>query len=270
MNAKRRMRRRRRTAPLRRAGGPAAERPARSEPSKPTFLPLAIGISGGVVLATVAFWFFKQQAEDVVQEKTDRYDGALLELASSARSRRMDQIMRAATSLGSHTAISTAAGLTALAMTRRHRSHDAWTVLISTGGAMVLNTTLKAIFQRQRPRELNRLIKLPKSHSFPSGHSLLCAATYPIVTHHLVESMPPRVQVLAMSFTGLVVLAVGYSRVYFAVHFPSDVLAGFAAGLGWLGLTSLSHTVMDRDLTARERRRLRSSAAEDASASPAV
>lgn len=230
------------------------EAPARRRGSAP-FLPLAIGISGGVALATAAFWFFKRQAEQVVEGTADHYDTALLDLVTKAKSERMDAVMRAATSLGSHTAITVAAVGTAIMMIRRRRPHDGWTVLISTGGAMVLNTALKAIFQRQRPQELHRLIKLPKSHSFPSGHSLLSAATYPIVVHHLVERMPPRAQVLALAGAGVAILSVGYSRVYFAVHFPSDVLAGFAGGLGWLGLTSLSHTLMDRDRLARARRR---------------
>jgi undecaprenyl-diphosphatase len=222
-----------------------------------TFLPVAIGISGGIALATAAFWFFKHQAEQVVEGDADRYDSALLELASQAKGPRMDLVMRAATALGSHPGTGIAAGIVAIMMIRRKRPHDAWTVLISTGGAMLLGTTLKAIFQRQRPQELHRLIRLPKSHSFPSGHSLMSAATYPIVVHHLVERFPARVQTIAMAGTLLLVLSVGYSRVYFAVHFPSDVLAGFAAGLGWLGLTSLSHSLMERDITARERRRLR-------------
>lgn len=241
---------------------PTVADPPRRAKKEGTFLPLAIGISGGVALASVAFWFFKQQAEDVVSGSTDRYDTALLELAREGKSPGMDVAMRTATALGSHTAITAAAGLTAVLMLRRRRPHDAWTVLISTGGAMVLSTALKAIFQRERPQEMYRLIKLPKSHSFPSGHSLLSVATYPLVMHHAVERLPPRVQVIALGAVGLAVLSVGYSRVYFAVHFPSDVLAGFAAGLGWLGLTSLSHTLMDRDLRTRERRRIRGTVSE--------
>jgi undecaprenyl-diphosphatase len=53
-------------------------------------------------------------------------------------------------------------------------------------------------------------------------------------------------QAVVHSAAGLIILAVGFSRIYFGVHFPSDVLGGFAAGFGWLGLTSLSHTLVDQ------------------------
>ncbi|MGZ5477789.1 MAG: phosphatase PAP2 family protein, partial [Thermoanaerobaculia bacterium] len=78
------------------------------------------------------------------------------------------------------------------------------------------------------------------------------AATYPIVTHHLVQGQSLPVQSIAHTLTGMIILSVGFSRVYFGVHFPSDVLGGFAAGFGWLGLTSLSHTVVEREKHAAE------------------
>ena len=53
---------------------------------------------------------------------------------------------------------------------------------------------------------------------------------------------------MAHTIAGATILSVGFSRVYFGVHFPSDVLGGFAAGFGWLGLTSLSHTLSEKGL----------------------
>jgi len=212
-----------------------------------SFLPTAIGTTGGVALATLAFWFFKEQAENVVEGTADRYDDAIMQAVHTIDNPAMTRTMEAVTQLGSHAAISIAAGVTALAMLGKGRKNDAWTVVISTGGAMAINTILKNVFQRQRPKELARRIKLPKSHSFPSGHSLLSAATYPIVTHHLVQNESLAVQAAVHTLAGLTILSVGFSRVYFGVHFPSDVLGGFAAGFGWLGLTSLSHTMMGRE-----------------------
>lgn len=210
------------------------------------FLPLAIGTSGGVALAAVAFWFFKKQAEHVVEGRADRYDMMVFDVVHRIDNPAMHRFMEAVTQLGTHAAIGTAAGLTALAMFREGRRDDAWTVIVSTGGAMAINTVLKNIFQRKRPQELARRIKLPRSHSFPSGHSLLSAATYPIVAHHLVQNRSIATQAIVHTAAGLTILCVGFSRIYFGVHFPSDVLGGFAAGFGWLGLTSLSHTFVER------------------------
>jgi undecaprenyl-diphosphatase len=209
------------------------------------FLPLAIGRSGGVVLAALAFWFFKKQADHVTGGLAEQYDERILDAVHRIDDPGTTRVLHAVTQLGSHAAIGTAAGVAALAMLRRGRRHDAATVIVSTAGAMAINTLLKKVFRRQRPQELARRIKLPSSHSFPSGHSLLSAATYPIVVHHLVERESLAVQAVAHTLTGMIIAGVGFSRVYFGVHFPSDVLGGFAAGFGWLGLTSLSHTAVE-------------------------
>jgi PAP2 superfamily len=219
--------------------------PLRKGKRRQHFLPLAIGRSGGVVLAGLALWFFKKQADQVVDGDADRYDKAFMEVVHKIDHPGVQNVLHAATQLGSHVAIGTAAGMTALMMMKRGRKHDAWTVVVSTGGAMAINTILKNIFRRQRPIEMARRIALPASHSFPSGHSLLSAATYPIVVHHLVEDQSLPVQAVAHTLVGMIILSVGFSRVYFGVHFPSDVLGGFAAGFGWLGLTSLSHTAVE-------------------------
>ena len=200
-----------------------------------------------MALAGLAFWFFKEQAESVVAGTADKFDDAVFDVVHQIDNPAMNRTMHAITQLGTHAVIGTAAGLTAIAMLRQHRRDEAWTMVVNTGGAMIINTVLKNVFQRKRPQELARRIKLPRSHSFPSGHSLLSAATYPIVVHHIVERQSLPVQAAAHTIAGMIILSVGFSRIYFGVHFPSDVLGGFAAGFGWLGLTSLSHTIVDKD-----------------------
>lgn len=223
------------------------KKPLRSGKRRQHFLPLAIGRSGGVVLASLAFWFFKKQADNVVDGDADRYDDAIMQAVHRIDNPSVTHVMHAVTQLGTHVGIGTIAGITALALLHKGRKRDALTVVASTGGAMAINTILKNVFQRQRPQELARRIKLPKSHSFPSGHSLLSAATFPIVVHHMVERHSLPVQAVAHTVTGMLISSVGFSRVYFGVHFPSDVLGGFAAGFGWLGLMSLSHTVAEAE-----------------------
>lgn len=214
------------------------------------FLPHALGATGGVVVAAVAFWFFRGQAQRVVAGRADALDESILARVHTIQSRRVTTVMRGASVLGEHASIAGIAWLTASGLRAQGRSSEAWTVVLNTAGAMFVSTALKAVFQRQRPQQRSRHIRLPRSHSFPSGHSMLTAATFPIVVHHLVERRSPGVQLLGHTVSGVVIGGVGFSRIYFGVHFPSDVLGGFAAGLGWLGLTSLTHTFIE--ITSRD------------------
>lgn len=223
----------------------AAKLEKRKSRRRNRFLPHAIGRGGGILLAGAAFYFFSRQAERVVEGRADEMDETIMSAVHSADSAAIQRTMQVVTQLGSHVAIGTAAGLTALALRSRGRSNDAWTVVLNTAGAMALNTTLKAIFQRQRPQERARHIRLPRSHSFPSGHSLLSAATYPIVAHSLVQMRSTKFLMWAQGAAVIIVILVGFSRVYFGVHFPSDVLGGYAAGLGWLGLSALTHSMIE-------------------------
>ena len=85
------------------------------------FLPLAIGTSGGVALAALAFWFFKKQAEHVVAGKADQYDMMVFDVVHRIDNPVMHQTMELVTQLGTHAAIGTAAGFTAIAMFRSIR-----------------------------------------------------------------------------------------------------------------------------------------------------
>jgi hypothetical protein len=97
---------------------------ARKEKRRQRFLPLAIGTTGGVALAAVAFWFFKKQAEQVVEGKADRYDMMVFDVVHKIDNPAMHTLMETITQLGSHVVIGTAAGVTALAMLRHGHQHD--------------------------------------------------------------------------------------------------------------------------------------------------
>lgn len=100
-------------------------------------------------------------------------------------------------------------------------------------GAALLSVALKAAFERPRPDLVPHGMSVYTS-SFPSGHSMLSAAVY--LTLGMVASrFVPRRRlkvffiVVAIGITG----AVGASRVYLGVHWPTDVLAGWAVGAAW-------------------------------------
>ena len=125
---------------------------------------------------------------------------------------------------------------------------------IASVGAILLATALKQSFDRPRP-DLVPHGSMVYTSSFPSGHSTMAAAVY--LTLGMVASrfVPRRrVKVLLIGVAILVTGAVGVSRVYLGVHWPSDVLAGWAVGTSWalvcwcVTIWLQDHGVIEQDL----------------------
>lgn len=106
-------------------------------------------------------------------------------------------------------------------------------LLLATGSGVVVSQTLKYFFARPRPSIVPHLSHVMTS-SFPSGHSLLSAVVYLTLGVILATALPhTRLKVYVLLVAVLMTLIVGASRVYLGVHYPTDVLAGWLAGLVW-------------------------------------
>jgi undecaprenyl-diphosphatase len=108
-----------------------------------------------------------------------------------------------------------------------------WLVAIaaSTGGG--LSTLMKVLFARERPDIVPHL-SIATSPSFPSGHSMLAAVIYLTLGALLARfARRRRLRAYVLAVALLLTVLVGSSRVYLGVHYPSDVLGGWMAGLGW-------------------------------------
>jgi undecaprenyl-diphosphatase len=106
-------------------------------------------------------------------------------------------------------------------------------LLASTLGARLLNAFLKGLFARPRP-DLELHLTPVSSLSFPSGHAMDSAAIYLTIAALLAQEVQPRAQRLyLLGLAASLSFVIGVSRVYLGVHYPSDVLAGWCAGLAW-------------------------------------
>lgn len=106
-------------------------------------------------------------------------------------------------------------------------------LLVAVLGAYLLSTFLKGIFDRPRP-EFVPPGSYTYSASFPSGHALLAAATY-LTLGSIVSQLAPRYRLKAFIFllSIFIMVLVGFTRLYLGVHYPTDVLAGWAIGSVW-------------------------------------
>jgi membrane-associated phospholipid phosphatase len=115
----------------------------------------------------------------------------------------------------------------------RHRWLELKGVVLCLAGGVVLNYVLKNLFERARPETFH--LVAASGYSFPSGHAMVSLCFYGMlafITARQIRSWQPRY--LLGVITMLLIIAIGVSRIYLGVHYPSDVIAGYTAGAMWL------------------------------------
>ena len=141
--------------------------------------------------------------------------------------------MRDVTALGSAPVLLIFVLAVAGALAARRQYHALALLLVASAGGILLNELLKGLFARPRPDLALRLTDV-RSLSFPSGHAMQSAIIYLTLAAFLARLVQARaLKVYFVAFAFLLSFLIGFSRVYLGVHYPSDVLAGWCAGLAW-------------------------------------
>jgi len=109
-----------------------------------------------------------------------------------------------------------------------------WAFLVVGATAGASFSVLKDVVQRPRPALWPRLVE-SDGYAFPSGHAMVTAAVFPLLAHVLARRAP-RWAAAFWAMGLLVPLYVGFGRLYLGVHWPTDVLAGWALGALQSGL----------------------------------
>jgi undecaprenyl-diphosphatase len=123
---------------------------------------------------------------------------------------------------------------------------------ITMAGAGVLDTVLKLAFHRPRPAPFFDT-PLPHSYSFPSGHALLSLCLWGSLAALLTtRSRSLRVRFAVWTLAVALIGPIGFSRIYLGVHYPSDVLAGYAAGLVWVTIVAWGERMLRRARAAHQ------------------
>jgi undecaprenyl-diphosphatase len=191
-------------------------------------------------ISAISLFAFVEIADDVVEGDTVAFDTMVLlafreaaDLSNPLGPPWLEGIMRDFTALGGVAILTTFTVLVAGFLLLTGKRHAAWMVIVSVIGGIALSHLLKWGFGRPRP-DLVPHATAVYSESFPSGHAMLSAVVYLTLGTLLARTEAEvRVKIYLLSAAALLTLIVGISRIYLGVHWPTDVLAGWAVGASW-------------------------------------
>ena len=134
----------------------------------------------------------------------------------------------------------------------KHYWTELWMVLIAWGGEGALWWILAFYFNRPRPEFATPVWHQMTAPSFPSGHVFAAVLCYGLLAYLIVPKLSSRFwKAVVIALAVLIILYVGFSRLFVGDHYPSDILAGYGLGVAWSGLV---YTVVERIARRRKQR----------------
>lgn len=196
--------------------------------------PQGFALSAAVGGAVAGGWLFAAMTQDVIaKEESVRLDPRVLRFAVEHRTAGLTTFMKTITVFGSNWVVVTLALVVGLLIFARRGT---WRPLVqlglTVGGGILLYEGFTQWVGRARPPAEVRLVPV-SGFAFPSGHATQAAAVFAMITVVLTARTSARYRVLGGVVAGLLILAVGVSRIYLGVHWFTDVVGGWALGGLW-------------------------------------
>jgi undecaprenyl-diphosphatase len=192
-----------------------------------------VWLAAGLAFSAFVIWGFFALTEEVLEGDSRAFDRAILLWIHHNVPDWLNEPMRLVTALGYYYLVVPLLVVIVYLFYRRGWRLSAVLLAVSTGGSIVLTTVLKGVFQRARP-ELFDSGYQASFYSFPSGHATVAVGFYGMLTVILANRLRGFAR-WAVAVSGvLVVILIGFSRLYLGVHYPTDILAGYLSALLWL------------------------------------
>lgn len=204
----------------------------------------AVGLflGGSLLLLVAGAWAFVSLAEEVAEGETQRFDVAMMQWINRHASEPLDELALEITVLGDFSVVAMLVLVSSALLWVSHHRYSVLLLWVGIAGSAPLIQVLKTVFGRERPQVFEwRGHYTVESASFPSGHSLGAFVAYVLLAYLVVRLQAGRrLRYLTIGITVLVVTLIGLTRIYLGVHYPSDVLAGYAIGLAWVALCAIA------------------------------
>lgn len=215
-----------------------------------------IYLLSALFVPTVLIFCFGSLATEMLEGETMTFDRTVLlalripgDTASPIGPDWLESIFVDITSMGSTTILTFFTAVAIIYLLLAHKGSHALLVFISAVGGALISTGLKNLFERPRPDFVAHIVEV-SSASFPSGHALNSAVIYLTLGVLLARVENNfRLRAFIMGLAVFCTLAIGISRVYLGVHYPTDVLAGWILGTGWAMLCLVAMLWLEKQMT---------------------
>lgn len=205
----------------------------------------------GLVALGLSVWAFGSVLEDVVaQNETIYFDAPIVAQIAAHRIGWLTTVMRDLIVLGSGWFVLPLAAVVGLFL--RHQTKS-WRPLLLLAATVAGSSLLGYIFKIAvaRPRPLPEWMAAPATgYAFPSGHTTV-SAVYGALAYLLAKTRRHwQTKVAVWTTGGTIAFLIGISRVYLGVHWPTDVLGGWALAGVWLSILFTAASVIDQTTAA--------------------
>lgn len=198
----------------------------------------------GALLALSAFAAFLGLAYEVSDGATRRLDVALLLRVHSTFPGWLEPFLIAVTTLGYYWVVTVLLAIVAFLFYRRDFRSYALYLPVCAFGGMSLATIVKDSVDRVRPHLFHFAnYPIPSSYSFTSGHATMAVAFYGVLSLLIARRLRGWRRWSLVGLGGILVLLIGFSRLYLGVHYPSDVLGGYLLGTFWSAAVGSAFTL---------------------------
>lgn len=225
--------------------------------SKHWFSFYSLILTTGIVLSLLSTAVFVWISDRVLDRQTLNWDKNILLAAKATHSPILDWVMKGFSVIGGTILVTLVAlGFGAWFLMRRQKTKLIALSVTALGGT-ALNLLIKHFFNRDRPQLWALTNDDLNTSSYPSGHVTIGLVIYGFCSYLLAREHP-RWRGLIFTGTVLLMAIIGWSRIYVGLHWPTDVIAGYAAGFAWLNACIISFEIRQKRQDRKNRRRRQS------------